>query len=171
LAVGAGFSAFNPDWGNGRMDGGGLWFDYTPSRMPGALDGIGIEVEAHDISINSRQAQPFQREDSAGGGLIYSWRHLRNFRPYGKFLAGFGNCEYDIYPKKIETRYHQTRSVYSLGGGFEYHLTRSFWARADYEHQSWPDFFKHASGTSAGQLNPQGFTVGVSYHFARPRVF
>jgi hypothetical protein len=39
------------------------------------------------------------------------------------------------------------------------------WVRADYEHQSWPDFFKATK--PAGRLDSQGFTVGAVYHFGR----
>jgi hypothetical protein len=53
------------------------------------------------------------------------------------------------------------------GGGVEYRIMPRLWVRADYEYQSWPDFFK--STVPAGRLNPQGFTVGAIYHFSRPR--
>jgi hypothetical protein len=74
---------------------------------------------------------------------------------------GFGNTDY------VTTgRHHDSRTVTSMGGGLEFHAYRTIWVRADYEHQSWPDFFKHANpAIPAGLLNPQGFTVGALYHF------
>jgi hypothetical protein len=54
-----------------------------------------------------------------------------------------------------------------LGGGVELRAYRSLWVRADYEYQFWPDFF-FKGAKPIGQLNPQGFTVGVLYHFNRP---
>ena len=45
LAIGAGLSGFNPDFGHGHLVGGTLWIDYTLTRVPSLLQGIGIEAE------------------------------------------------------------------------------------------------------------------------------
>jgi opacity protein-like surface antigen len=165
LAVGGGFSGYNPDFGHGHLLGIALWADYTPSKVPQVLSGIGIEAEVRDLSYGRSSNEPGNlREDLGSGGVIYSWRHFRNFRPYGKILMGFGNTDFETAAK---VRFHQTRTVTSLGGGLEFRAFRNIWARADYEYQFWPDFFKNT--TSAGKLNPQGFTVGAMYHFSRPR--
>jgi hypothetical protein len=37
LAIGAGFSGFNPDWGHTHLLGGTLWIDYIPNRVPAIL--------------------------------------------------------------------------------------------------------------------------------------
>lgn len=164
LAIGAGLSGYDPDFGHGRMYGGALWIDYTPNRAPSLLRGIGIEAEARDLNYDRSPSQPSNlREDVIGGGVIYSWRHFRNIRPYGKFLMGYGNTDYGS--NITHARYHDSRTVTSVGGGVEYRAFRSVWVRADYEYQWWPNFFK--ATTPAGLLNPQGFTVGASYHFSR----
>ena len=164
LAVGAGFSGYNPDYGHGHLLGGTLWIDYTPNRVPHLLRGIGIEAEARDLNYGRSATQPPDlREDVASGGLIYSWPHYRKFRPYGKFLMGFGNADEE---NKLGLKYHDSRTVTSFGGGLEYRAFKSVWVRGDYEYQVWPDFFKHANpAIPAGLLNPQGFTVGAMYHF------
>ncbi len=163
LAIGAGLSGYNPDWGHGHMLGGTLWIDYTPKRVPLLLRGIGIEAEARDLNYGRSPSQPANlREDTAEGGVIYSWRRFRNFTPYGKFLMGFGNTDYG---STNGGRYHDSRTIAGFGGGVEFRAFRSIWARADYEYQTWPDFFK--ATTPAGLLNPQGVTVGVLYHFNR----
>jgi opacity protein-like surface antigen len=161
-AIGAGFSDYNTSWGNGEMLGGALWIDYTLNRVPQRLRGIGLEVEALDISIATRSAhQKNFREDVASGGVIYSWPRYRNFRPYGKFLMGYGNDEYPISGAR---RYHQSRTVSTMGCGLEYRAYKNVWARVDYEYQVWPNFWKH-TGEPAGQLTPEGFTFGAMYHF------
>jgi opacity protein-like surface antigen len=163
LSVGAGISGYNPNYGHGQLLGGTLWIDYTLPHMPHLLNGIGLEAEARDLNYFRSSTQPANlRQDVASGGVIYSWPRYRSFRPYGKFLMGFGNIDYGApaFP------YHETRTVTSMGGGVEYRLFRSVWARADYEYQIWPDFFKNT--TPPGQLNPQGFTVGAMYHFSHP---
>jgi hypothetical protein len=58
FTLGAGVSSFDVDWGHGRMLGGTLWADWHPSRIPSLLNGLGVEVEARDISLN-REAVRF----------------------------------------------------------------------------------------------------------------
>ncbi|HEY1257070.1 MAG TPA: outer membrane beta-barrel protein [Terracidiphilus sp.] len=165
LAIGAGFSDFNIGWTNGNMQGGTLWFDYTPEFLPHPLRGLGVEAMLRDLSIETRpKAQFDMREDVASGGVIYSLPRYRRFRPYAKYLMGFGN---DDYPVKNNMRYHQTRTVTSVGGGLDCRVSHSVWARIDYEYQFWPDFFIYAPSLhkSPGILSPYGFTYGVMYHF------
>jgi opacity protein-like surface antigen len=165
FAIGAGFSGYNPDWKHGHLLGGTLWIDYIPSRVPSFLQGIGMEVAARDLNYGRSASQPNLREDLAEAGVIYSWRRYRNLRPYGKFMMGFGNTDY----RTIWGRGHDSRTTTAMGGGVEFRAARCVWVRADYEYQSWPDFFKHPKNTPpAGELNPQGVTVGVLYHFNRP---
>jgi Outer membrane protein beta-barrel domain len=166
ITVGVGFSAYNPDWNSSPLLGGTLWVDYMPTFLPRPLEGLGIEAEARDLSLNRSSSQPSNlREDVASGGVIYSWSRYYRFRPYGKFLMGYGNTDY----KSIDgSRYNQSRTVTTAGGGVETQALHHFWVRADYEYQWWPDFFK---GTHpAGKLNPEGITLGVSYHFNQPPV-
>jgi opacity protein-like surface antigen len=162
IAVGFGFSDFSADYGPGTLMGGTLWIDYTPTRLPQILEGIGIEAEGRDLSLNRSSSQPPNlREDVASGGVIYSWRRHDNFRPYGKVLFGFGNIDYESFGSSV--RRHDSRTVTTLGGGLEYRSFRNIWVRGDFEYQRWPDFWKNS--TPAGSLNPYGFTIGASYDF------
>ena len=155
LSVGVGPSSYDVDWGHGRMLGGTLWVDAHP-RMPSLLDGLGMEVEARDISLNHSTSQPSNfRQDTLGGGPIYTWNHYRNFRPYGKFLVDFGSIDFSTTgPYR-----HDTRTVYAPGFGFQYRVYRNLWARADYEYQWWQTIL-------GGTPDPQGFTIGVTYDVA-----
>jgi len=165
LAIGAGFSGYNPDEGHGHLLGGTLWIDYTPAFLPKPLNGLGIEAEARDLNYQrSLVAMPNLREDYAGGGLIYSWPFFREFRPYAKLVMGFGNQDETDF--KTGIRYHDSRTVTAGGGGVDIRAVQRLWVRIDYEYQSWPDFFKHTNTPiPAGRLNPQGFTIGAMYHF------
>jgi hypothetical protein len=121
LAVGVGFNVFDPGWNNGRMYGGALWIDYLPNHLPQHLNGLGIEAEARDVSIDGNSTQPkTQREDTASGGLIYAWPHYRKMRPYGKFEMGLGNAYYPVYQNGVLVRFHQSRTVTSMGGGLDF---------------------------------------------------
>jgi opacity protein-like surface antigen len=165
-AVGAGVSGFNADLGQGDLLGGTLWIDYTLPRMPYLLSGLGLEVEARDLNYGrSSAAWTNLRMDVASGGVIYTLPRYRNFRPYGKFLMGFGNIDEGTPPNT----WHETRTVTSMGGGVNYRVFRNVWARADYEYQFWPDFWKLNGAAHGASLTPEGFTVGAMYHFGHPR--
>jgi Outer membrane protein beta-barrel domain len=158
FAVGAGYSNFGPDWGpNGRISGGTLWFDYHPGFVPRILDGIGVEAEARDLSQGHPADPPIDlRFDTAGGGVIYTWRHFNRWRPYAKYLYEFGSIDFNV---NSPTYKHDTRTVSAPGAGVEVHLLRGFRVRADYEYQFWPDMF----GSDA--LNPNGVTIGLMFDF------
>jgi opacity protein-like surface antigen len=163
LTVGGGISSFSPDFNHGRILGGTVWIDYIPQWLPKRLYGLGLEVEGRDLNYGRDRSQPSNlREDVAGGGVIYSWRHYQNLRPYGKFLGGFGNAD-TLTTSGV--RHHDSRALLATGGGLEYRAYRSFWVRADYEYQFWLNYYFYTK--PPGQLNPQGFTVGVSYDLSR----
>lgn len=153
------------------MVGGALWIDFPPPFLPPLLQGISLEAEGRDLSLHRAPNQPSNlREDIASGGVLYTWKRYYRVRPYGKFLMGYGNTDY--MGKGVGdtlVRIHQSRTVTTMGGGVELEAVRHVWARVDYGYQFWPDFFKATH--PAGELNPQGFTFGVSYHFnqSKPR--
>jgi hypothetical protein len=164
ITVGVGLSGFDPTNGSGLLLGGTLWIDYTPTQLPKILNGLGVEAEARDLSLNRSSSQPPNlRLDEASGGVIYFWRHIQNLRPYGKFLMGYGNID----SMAGSVRIHDSRTVTTLGGGVDYRVYRNIFVRGDYEYQFWPDYWK--STTPAGSLTPHGFTVGASYDFGYSR--
>jgi hypothetical protein len=165
LAVGAGFNAFNTGWQDGYMLGGALWIDYTPDILPASLKGLGLEIEARDISMKTdSKGQRSLREDIASGGVIYSLPRFNNIHPYGKLLIGLGS---EDYPMMGYAHLHQDITVSSFGGGADYRLMKKVWLRGDFEYQFWPGFFQYAPALHkpAGTLSPFGYTVGVMYHF------
>jgi opacity protein-like surface antigen len=158
LSVGVGYSNFYTDWStdwSGRLQGPMLWADWNFYRAPSFLRGFGIEVEGRDLNYGGVGNL---RQDTAEGGAIYTWRHYRNFHPYGKFLAGIGSIDFNV---NIPNYKHDSRTVYASGGGVEYRACRNVWVRGDYEYQFWTDFFGYHA------LNPNGFTIGASYNFRR----
>ena len=159
ISVGIGASSYDVDWGHGRMYGGTVWADWYPIKLPTFLSTLGLEFEARDISFGRHlPPQANIRQDTAGGGPIYTWRHFRNFHPYGKFLFAWGSYDFTT---SSPTYSHDTRSLWASGGGFEYRIYRQLWARGDYEYQTWQ--------TLLGKTpNPQGFTAGIAYDFGHP---
>lgn len=155
LAVGVGYSNFSTDQ-SGRLAGTTIWADWSFYEHPSFLRGFGLEAEARDLNYGRSGVDPKLRMDTAALGVIYSLRHYRNIHPYAKLLVGYGSIDFS----SSDTNYsHDTRTLYSPGGGFEYRVIPHVWVRGDYEYQFWPDLFHHHA------LNPQGFTIGVSYNF------
>jgi hypothetical protein len=165
--VGTGFSYFSPDYGPWHLAGETLWINDSLNRMPSFLSGISLDIEARDLSLFRSSHEPVLRVDTAGGGAIYKWSHYRNFRPYTEVTVGLGNID---YMTSGTDRYHQSRTVTSMGGGFDVRAFRSVWVRADYEYEYWPNFWINKAGSPTGAaLNPQGLTIGAIYHFGRDR--
>ncbi len=157
LSIGVGGNSWDVDWGHGRMYGETIWADWYSRRMPSLLRGLGIELEARDIS-HDRHLPPQAniRQDTVGGGPIFAWRHFRNFHPYAKYIISHGS--YDFTTDNPDYS-HDTRTLWAPGAGFEIRVYRPIWARIDYEYQTWQ--------TLLGKTpNPQGFTVGFAYSFA-----
>jgi opacity protein-like surface antigen len=163
LTVGAGISDFNTDWrstgsSNGpRMEGISVWVDWNFYHAPSFLHGLGVEVEGRDINFGRPSTLSNMRQDTAAGGPIYTFRRYRNIHPYAKFLVGFGSVD---FPSPLPNYHHDTRSFYSPGVGVEYRVFHNFWARGEWEYQSWSNF-----PTPNSTFHPNGFTVGASYNF------
>jgi opacity protein-like surface antigen len=153
IVIGAGFSDYASDF-LGRIDGTTVWIDWDINRGPSLIRGLGIELEGRDLSFGRTANYPALRQDTAGGGVIYTVRHFNNIHPYGKFLASYGSIDFGHF---TPTYSHDTRTAYTPGVGVEFHAMRNLWIREDYEYQFWNNFFRHHA------MNPNGFTIGVEY--------
>ncbi len=166
LSVGAGPSSYDVDWGHGRMYGGTVWADWYPARIQSFAHGLGLEIEARDISLHQNCVAPNDcpqkniREDTAGGGPLFKWHLTPRFHPYGKGLIEEGSVDFTT---SSPTYSHDTRMLIASGGGFEYRFVGPLWVRADYEYQDW------VGKLLGNTLNPQGFTVGIAYDFSHPQ--
>jgi opacity protein-like surface antigen len=99
------------------------------------------------------------RQDTAGGGAIYSWNRFRNFHPYGKGTVQFGSIDFGDGPGHPYYS-HDTRTLYTMGGGIDYRVFRRVWVRADYEYQIWQPLL-----STVYRPDPQGFSLGAMYRF------
>lgn len=154
FTIGGGASNMNVDWGRNRLYGYSIWGDWHPGSLPRLLDGLGVEVEARDLDFgHGAHITPAFRQDTLGGGLIYTYRHFAKIRPYGRALVDFGRLN-------DGTKNPISSLVYAPAMGLEYHAIHRLWVRADYEYQIWPNLLGDGRN-----LDPQGFTLGVSYDF------
>jgi hypothetical protein len=72
LKVGAGFSDYAGNLNNGQLQGGALWVDFVPPRMPSFLHGFGVEAEARGVTASeTAPTQPGAlRQSTVGGGPL-----------------------------------------------------------------------------------------------------
>jgi hypothetical protein len=158
FAIGAGASNMDVDWGHNRMYGFTVWGQWRPRPKGGLLTGFGVDAEVKNIAYDRPKSLPDNFKQTVGsGGPMYTLRILRDFQVYGKGTVGFGSIDFRS-PSPYYT--HDTRNVYSAGGGFNLRIHRQLWVRADYEYQGWPHLFSNTHW-----LDPQGFTLGFMYDF------
>jgi len=164
LSAGAGLSAFDVAFQGSWMLGETAWIDYDPNFQWAPLHGLGLEIEARDISLNRPSSLPSNfRQTTGGGGPIY-FLHLSrfpNFRPYGKVVLSYAAINWNNPNPKFS---HETRNISAPGVGFEYPVYHNLLARVDWEYQFWPDF----GAVRSAILDPQGFTFGLMYSFHNP---
>jgi hypothetical protein len=104
---------------------------------------------------------PLFKYYAAGGGLIYTSGYYGRFQPLLKAEAGFGSL---THPDNFSGHFHDTRNIWVLGGGFEYHTWRSLWTRAEYDYEFFPDFHSSITGHNPA-LNPRGIIIGETWRF------
>lgn len=163
LSIGGGITDYSLDWGYGRrMLGITAWVDWHFASQSRFLRGVGIEAEGTDLNWDRPSTLSKMRHDTGQGGLTYTWHRFRHFNPYVKMLGGIGSID---FPAPLNYPYytHDTFSIFSPGGGVEYQLSNRVWVRGDYEYQYWHQTF------GPHDLNPNGFTIGATYHFDNPR--
>jgi hypothetical protein len=153
IKVGLGFSNFDSDW-NGRISGPSLWIDWNLHQLPTFMSGLGVEIEARDLSFGSPVAR--LRYDTLSGGAIYTFLPHRNVRPYAQLLVGLGSVDFPRTPSGYS---HDTRTITEPGGGIDCRIISRVKVRVGYQYQFWPDLFHGHS------LNPTGFTIGTAYDF------
>jgi len=156
ITIGTGISSFNLDYGLGRrMEGITAWLDWSPSIAPGFLRGVGLEIEGRDINFGRPSSLPRMRQDTATGGVVYSFPYRHRVHPYGKYLVGVGSID---FPSR-NTYTHDTRAISAPGAGVEVKVFQGIRVRGDYEYQFWPRLF------GPHTLNPNGFTISTAYDF------
>jgi opacity protein-like surface antigen len=150
LGVGAGVSDYSLDYGKGRrMIGISAWADYN------LFHGLGIEAEGASIFADKPEALTRMRQNSIKGGAIYKARPFFRIHPYVKGLVGLAKLD---FPSRNPFYTSDTFTMYAVGGGAEYRVWKTLYARADYEYQFWPNVF------GSRTLDPNGYTFGATYY-------
>ena len=141
VALGAGASMFQAQYGRRDISGGWIFLDVNPQWR------VGMEGEARTLRHNTFEGV---QESSYLGGLRVAILHPRRLQPYAKFLAGVG---------KITLPFgyaHGSFLAYAPGAGLDIAVNDRVSVRAvDFEYQHWPQF-------NFGPLNPYGVSAGIS---------
>jgi opacity protein-like surface antigen len=145
------------DWGRGDINRWGpsawatvyIWHD------------LGIIAEGHSMIVGGNEHSSNYKYFTGGGGLIYTSGYWGRFQPFVKGEVGYGSL---THPDNGTGHFHDTRTIYTVGGGVEYHTGKKWWTRVEYSYDFFPDF--HSSITNTNSiLNPRGFTFGETYRF------
>jgi hypothetical protein len=150
LGVGGGLSDYSIDFGHDRrMIGISAWADYN------LFHGLGIEAEGTSIFADKPDAVTRMKQSTIKGGAIYRARPFWGIRPYAKGLVGLASID---FPSHDPFYTHDDFTMYAVGGGAEYKIWKTLYARGDYEYQFWPNVF------GPHTLDPNGFTIGATYY-------
>ncbi|MBV8438067.1 MAG: outer membrane beta-barrel protein [Silvibacterium sp.] len=156
-AVGAGMMYSSGDWGSADINRWGpsawatvtIWHDFSV-----IAEGRSSFFGGNSNSFNFKYF-------TGGGGLIWISDYYGRFQPLLKAEVGYGSL---THPPNASGHLHDTRTIWTLGGGFEYHTYGNLWTRVEYSYDFFPNF--HSSITNKNStLNPRGFTFGVTYRF------
>ncbi len=148
-----GFAYSSPDYGQNRNKGFTVGADYT--RFFGWRLAPSLEIRAN------RTTGDFMTQETFEGGLK-AQTDFHRFHPYGTVLVGVAKIIFDV---PVSPVYKEDRTVgYSLGGGVDIDLVRSFQAKVDYQAEFW-NFGSNGTQPNNGDfsLAPKVLTVGVVY--------
>ena len=156
-ALGGGFNYSSADWGAADINrfGPNVWAQVT------IWHDLSLIAEGHSMIWGGNKYAPLFKYYAAGGGLIYTSGYYGRFQPLLKAEAGFGSL---THPDNFSGHFHDTRNIWVLGGGFEYHTWRSLWTRAEYDYEFFPDFHSSITGHNPA-LNPRGIIIGETWRF------
>jgi len=150
LGIGGGVSDYDLDYGpSRRMLGASAWFDYN------LFHGIGIEAEGQYIDFDRPAVLTRMKQEAIKGGVIYRTRQVLGIRPYVKGLVGLAKIQ---FPSRNPLYTEDDFTMYAVGGGAEYKVWKTLFARVDYEYQFWPNVFGPRT------LDPNGYTFGATYY-------
>ena len=144
-------------WYVGVNAGGALKSDVNLQNTPGSLGGVaGYNLTKH-FAIETTIDQAFKNGGIPSqtrvmvNGVVSPFGSFYGFKPY--VLAGAGAQNHEITTDKSGYK-----SVYNLGGGVKYEISKSWEADARYRHVS-------AFSDSTRLRDSNVFTLGLNYKF------
>ncbi len=155
--LGGGMDYMSGDWGRGDINrwGPAAWATVTIWHDLSAI------AEGHSMILGGNDLASQYKYFAGGGGLIYTSGYWGRFQPFAKGEIGFASLS---HPDNFTGHFHDSKQIWVLGGGFEYHTWRNCWTRVEYTYDYFPDFHSSVTG-QFHTLNPRGFVFGETYRF------
>jgi opacity protein-like surface antigen len=156
-SLGGGVNYSSGDWGTADINrwGPSAWGTVT------VWHDLSLIAEGHSMIWGGNQAASQFKYFTGGGGLIYTSDYWGRLQPFVKGEAGFASL---THPPNGTGHLHETRNIWTVGGGVEYHTVGHLWTRVGYSYDFFPGF--HSTITNQNHsLTPHGFTFGETYRF------
>ncbi len=159
--AGLGMDYWAGDWGNADIHrwGASAWASTSIWHC------LGINAEGHSMIAGGNRIASHYKLFVGEGGLMCTVRAWDRFQPIYKGGLGFASL---TQPGDGRGKFHSTYSIWSFGAGVDIHTGGRWWTRVEYTYEGFPNFYSgitHQYHT----LNPQGITIGMTYHFGAPK--
>jgi opacity protein-like surface antigen len=150
IGIGVGLSSYNLDYGPGRrMEGPSI------RGSVGIWHGVGVDVSARSLFMFTPSQLTRMQQNTFLAGVYYEAKPIFHVRPFARAAGGLGTIE---FPSRNPDYTRDSYTVYAPSAGVEVPIVPGLFARGEYEYQFWKDY------QGPKYLNPQGFTVGVTYY-------
>ena len=164
-SLGVAMNYWSADWGAGKINRWGpsasgtitIWHDWSVIAEGRALI-WGGNSNASGGTVRPTSAFKYY---SGAGGVLFASGYWGRFQPLLKAEAGYASMS---HPSNLSGHFHDTSTIYTLGGGFDYHTHGNLWTRFEYNYDFFPNFQSYFDHKNHG-LNPRGITFGMTYRF------
>jgi opacity protein-like surface antigen len=156
-SLGGGVNYSSGDWGKGDINrwGPSAWGTVT------IWHDLSVIVEGHSMIWGGNDLASNYKYYAGGGGLIYTSGYWGRLQPFVKGEGGIASLS---HPGNGTGHFHDTKGIWVVGGGVDYHTWGHLWTHVEYSYDFFPDF--HSSVTNQNHaLNPRGITFGETYRF------
>jgi len=157
---------WSADWGAGKVNRWGpsasgtvtIWHDWSVIAEGRALIWGG---NSFANGVGGTLPTSAFKYYSGAGGVLFTSGYWGRFQPLLKGEVGYASMS---HPSNLSGHLHDTSTIYTLGGGFDYHTHGNLWTRFEYNYDFFPNFQSYIDHKNHG-LNPRGITFGVTYRF------
>ena len=165
-SLGVAMNYWSADWGSAKVNRWGpsasgtvtIWHDWSVIAEGRALIWGGNSFANGRGGTLPTSAFKYY---SGAGGVLFTSGYWGRLQPLLKAEVGHASMS---HPSNLSGHLHDTSTIYTLGGGFDYHTHGNLWTRVEYNYDFFPNFQSYIDHKNHG-LNPRGITFGVTYRF------
>ena len=165
-SLGVAMNYWSADWGSAKVNRWGpsasgtvtIWHDWSVIAEGRALIWGGNSFANGRGGTLPTSAFKYY---SGAGGVLFTSGYWGRLQPLLKAEVGHASMS---HPSNLSGHLHDTSTIYTLGGGFDYHTHGNLWTRFEYNYDFFPNFQSYIDHKNHG-LNPRGITFGMTYRF------